>query len=147
MFKGQSFPLIFLMLLVAFSAILARIAMPIVQSFQATDVYGSAVATDQWVMWSAGMVGGGGMIGFLVGWVRERFWPGAVVGYVLGNIVGAMCTPFLAVPAALTALCDLAWIFISLLLLAFGTILIERKFGSQQSDDKYVKALEDRHDG
>lgn len=143
MLKGQSFPLIFLMLLVAFSAILARIAMPIVQSFQTHDVYGSAVATEQWITWSAAMVLTGAVVGFSIGWVREYFWPGAVVGFVLGSVIGAVCTPFLAVPAALTALCDLAWIFVSLILLTFGTILIERRCRGSQDGDQYVKTLKE----
>ncbi|PQO35760.1 hypothetical protein C5Y96_08900 [Blastopirellula marina] len=143
MLKGQSFPLIFLMLLVAFSAILARIAMPIVQSFQTHDVYGSAVATDQWISWSAAMVFTGAVVGFFIGWIREYFWPGAVVGFVLGSVIGAVCTPFLGVPAALTALCDLTWIFISLILLTFGTILIERRCGNPQGGDQYVKTLQE----
>lgn len=143
MLKGQSFPLIFLMLLVAFSAILARIAMPIVQTFQTHDVYGSAVATDQWISWSAAMVLTGAVVGFSIGWVREYFWPGAIVGFVLGSVIGAVCTPFLGVPAALTALCDLAWIFISLILLTFGTILIERRCGNPQDGEQYVKTLKE----
>ncbi|MBA2114575.1 hypothetical protein [Bremerella alba] len=143
MLKGQSFPLIFLMLLVAFSAILARIAMPIVQSFQTHDVYGSAVATEQWVSWSVAMVVTGAVVGFIIGWIRESFWPGAIVGLILGSVIGAACTPFLAVPTALTALCDLAWIFISLILLAFGTILIERRSRSPQDSDQYVKSLKE----
>lgn len=143
MLKGQSFPLIFLMLLVAFSAILARIAMPIVQSFQTHDVYGSAVATEQWITWSAAMVLTGAIVGFSIGWIREYFWPGAVVGFILGSVIGAICTPFLAVPAALTALCDLAWIFISLILLTFGTILIERRSRSPQDSEQYVKTLKE----
>ncbi len=144
MLKGQSFPLIFLMLLVAFSAILARIAMPIVQSFTANDVYGSAVATEQWITWSAAMVLTGAVVGFSIGWVREYFWPGAVVGFVLGSVIGAICTPFLAVPAALTALCDLAWIFISLILLTFGTILIERRSSRSPGGEQYVETLKER---
>lgn len=141
MLKGQSFPLIFLMLLVAFSAILARIAMPIVQSFQSHDVYGSAVATEQWITWSAAMVLTGAFVGCLIGWIREYFWPGAIVGFILGAVIGSICTPFLAVPAALTALCDLAWVFISLILLTFGTILIERRSGRPQDGEQYVKSL------
>lgn len=143
MLKGQSFPLIFLMLLVAFSAILARIAMPIVQSFTANDVYGSAVATEQWITWSAAMVLTGAVVGFSIGWIREYFWPGAVVGFVLGSVIGAICTPFLAVPAALTALIDLAWIFISLILLTFGTILIERRSSSSPDGEQYVETLKE----
>ncbi|MEW4563448.1 hypothetical protein AB1K70_13030 [Bremerella sp. JC770] len=144
MLKGQSFPLIFLMLLVAFSAILARIAMPIVQSFQTHEVYGSAVATEQWITWSAAMVMTGAFVGFAIGWIREFFWPGAIVGFILGSVIGALCTPFLAVPAALTALCDLAWIFISLLLLTFGTILIERRNQGPHDAEAYVESLQEK---
>ncbi len=146
MLRGQSFPLIFLMLLVAFSAILARIAMPIVQSFQANEVYGSAVATEQWVSWSAAMVITGAFVGLIIGWIRERFWPGAIVGFILGKVIGAVCTPFLAVPAALTALCDLAWIFIALILLTFGTILIERRYCNQSRRGEYVRVLQENSD-
>ncbi len=140
--RGQSFPLIFLMLLVAFSAMLARIAMPIVQSFQESDVAGSAVGVGQWAAWSISMVGCGAVVGFIVGWVRERLWPGALIGFFLGAVVGAFCTPFLAVPSALTAICDLAWIFASLILLVFGTILIERRYGLHVPENRYVKVLD-----
>lgn len=141
--RGQSFPLIFLMLLVAFSAILARIAQPIVQSFYVSDVAGSAVELKQWAGWSISMVICGAIVGFSVGWVREKFWPGALVGILLGAVVGAFCTPFLAVPAALTAIVDLAWLLASLILLVGGTILIERRYGLQAPEAKYVKVLED----
>ena len=146
MLKGQSYPLIFLMLLVAFSAILARIAMPIVQSFQAHDVYGSAVATEKWVFWSVVMVGSGLFIGGIVGAVREGLMPGVFIGIVLGGTIGAICTLFLAVPTALTALCDLAWLFVSLILLAFGTILIERQTRKEHPENNYVEVLEDGQD-
>lgn len=143
--RGQSFPLIFLMLLVAFSALLARIAVPIVRSFQDTDVAGSVVGLGQWASWSIAMVVCGAIVGFIVGWVRENLWPGAFIGFLLGAIVGTFCTPFLAVPSALTAIFDLAWIFASLILLVFGTILIERRYGLQIPEDQYVKVLEDEH--
>ncbi|MBI1248460.1 hypothetical protein GC197_11560 [bacterium] len=146
MLKGQSYPLIFLMLLVAFSAILARIAMPIVQSFQTTDVYGSAVATEKWVGWSIAMVMFGIAIGAIIGWIREGLMQGFPVGMVLGGTIGAICTMFLAVPTALTALCDLAWLFVSLILLAFGTILIERQSRKEHPERKYVEVLEDGQD-
>ncbi|PQO31569.1 hypothetical protein [Blastopirellula marina] len=141
--RGQSFPLIFLMLLVAFSAILARIAQPIVQSFQESDVAGSAVELHEWATWSISMVVCGAVVGFIVGWVREKFWPGALLGIFLGAVVGAFCTPFLAVPSALTAIVDLGWLFASLILLVFGTILIERRYGLHVPEAKYVKTLED----
>ncbi|RCS40511.1 hypothetical protein DTL42_24365 [Bremerella cremea] len=141
--RGQSFPLLFLMLLVAFSAILARIAQPVVQSYQESDVAGSTVEVDQWAGWSIWMVVGGAVVGFLVGWVRERLWPGAFLGLFLGAIVGAFCAPLLAIPSALTVIIDLVWLFAALLLLVLGTILIERRYGLHVPEDRYVKVLEE----
>ncbi|PQO46543.1 hypothetical protein [Blastopirellula marina] len=141
--RGQSYPLIFLMLLVAFSAILIRIAVPIVRSFQTEDVVGTAVDVNLWAYWSVYMVIGGSLVGFVVGWVREGFWPGTVLGSFLGAAIGAICTPFLAVPTVLTAVVDLSWIFATLILLVFGTILIERRYGLRIPRDRYVDVLPD----
>ena len=89
------------------------------------------------------MVIGGSLIGFVVGWVREGFWPGTVLGSMLGAVIGAFCTPFLAVPTVLTAVVDLSWIFATLILLVFGTILIERRYGLHVPRDRYVEVLLD----
>lgn len=141
--RGQSFPLIFLMLLVAFAAILSRIAQPVVQSFLKSDVAGSAVEVDQWAYWSIWMVAVGAVVGLAVGWVRESLWPGAFLGLFLGTVVGAFCTPFLAIPSALTAIIDLAWLFAALILLVIGTILIEKRYGLHVPENRYVKVLEE----
>ena len=143
MLKGQSFPLIFLMLLVAFAAILARIAMPLVQAVQQHGIVVSEIASDVLVSWGIGTVIVGMLCGFVVGWVRENVLTGLTMGVVLGGVVGAACAPLLVIPAALTALFDLAWLFISLLILTSGTILIERHQARKRKRESYAEVLDE----
>lgn len=143
MFKGQSFPLIFLMLLVALAGILTRVLMPLVQAIQRDGLAGSDIGVDVLVWWSIGIVGMGVLCGVTVGWVRESVVAGLTLGFVLGGLVGASCAPLLLIPASLSALFDLAWVFISLLLLTGGTILIERRQSKKRSRQSYVEVLDE----
>src|SRR5690606_31889826 len=110
---------------------------------QREGLAGSHVGYDVLVGWSIGMLVVGLVCGFIVGWARESIVVGLTLGVVLGGLVGAACIPLLLIPAALTALVDLAWVFISLLLLTGGTIAIERRQNKRRLNQSYVDILDD----
>lgn len=141
--KGQTYPLIFLMMLIAFSAILARIAMPLVQTLLQEGASGSPVDVEQFVWWSIGVVGLGLLTGVAVGWSQQNIVVGLVVGPVLGVMVGALCLPFLAMPPFLTALGSLGWLFFCLVLLTVGTMMINPGHLRHTPQQRFVEPIDE----
>jgi len=126
--KGNTFPLLFLLLLVAFAGIVVRIAMPIVASL--TD--SSAVDPASPVLFAL-IAGAGGVLGLILHRDRvftnprkiSHFRPMAV-GLMVGTLVGSLCSLPIWIPGLFIPLANLLWILLMVGLLAAGTIFLDR---------------------